>query len=1092
MRSLICLTTVLLSAALSAAPTKEFKTSAEAAAFDWQAFAKAFAGEKLAASVEFRPDRLADAPIGFGFALRSMGPLSEAALDFSVATTKGTIGPGAFLTGFDATMKLGEWHQVAWVWTKATDTVEVFFDGEKQTTRRSYGRETTPAGNFFKPKFADAQFPGEVRNYRVWAGEPDGDFLVKPRLAVEPPAWTKPGAKLTPCAIRRFHDRKHVPYRMPDDASELKELRVAAALGEIECGSFLVYPSVDAADFHVTATDLKGPDGATYPAKDVDIRVVKNWYQTRWGWTTFYMGGLHVPSLCPELLLHDDAMVRNDRGTRTSYLRLSPPSGERYVSVSTFGDAESVTPFDYNIEPVRDAETFRPMALEGGRLTQLWITLRVPEDAKAGDYSGELRLTLGGKVETTVPLRLAVRPFRLPRPATHHNIDRPFLGTWMHHCNLVSKLAGGKESAGGCNLTNALRRLENEYRNMVEHNMAWPWAPCWDERQAPAAEEDEDPILYDLAAYRRAGCEMKPYFGSPGISWEFMLWPQYPPDGITNMSVEANYDFWSKEMVAYTNRLERLMPFIDRHIGHRELVYYAFDEASPECVRRDMPFFATVNHFGGLTFTTSGIGSEAAFITDYNDAPSGYNRDKSREWHEAGGLIANYASPHAGQENPDIYRRHKGLGSYFADLDGVNEYVWYEGRHIWNEFLQGNEYRNFCMVYPTADGVVDTVQWEALREGMDDIRYLTLLRRLARAAIRTGKPALVKDGKRLTAWAEMLDWRTVDLEEMRETASGAIVALRGALRKEGVDVESFVDAPQKPRMDVVLAIPRPRPGMDGKTLIDKAKRFSARNMADVAAAFYEAAAKTASGDVRAELFVKAAGEVKRYRDFVRARALYAQAAEAEGASLLVQTKCRLLSELVALEPDVHGWTLDPKVYADVKKRTLDVLSTSGRHLAPDDVVGARTHLMRAALAAGVSDDAVAMAEAILAYKPYKGAEGRFEAMKTLAEALGRKGLWKKSADAWEKAAGMSGSTRLECLVRLGEAAQECKDYVRAMSAYTEALKCIDKKEQAAKYGAMVARVAEMSRYIGKQSKPKAGADFMSSESDDVSDISLDE
>ena len=147
----------------------------------------------------------------------------------------------------------------------------------------------------------------------------------------------------------------------------------------------------------------------------------------------------------------------------------------------------------------------------------------------------------------------------------------------MHHCNLVSKLAGGKESAGGCNLTNALRRLENEHRNMVEHNMAWPWAPCWDVRQAPAAEEDEDPILYDLAAYRRAGCEMKPYFGSPGISWDFMLWPQYPPDGITNMSVEANYDFWSKEMVAYTNRLERLMPFIDRHIGHRELVYYAFD-----------------------------------------------------------------------------------------------------------------------------------------------------------------------------------------------------------------------------------------------------------------------------------------------------------------------------------------------------------------------------------------------------------------------------------------------------------------------------------------------------------------------------------
>ena len=31
-------------------------------------------------------------------------------------------------------------------------------------------------------------------------------------------------------------------------------------------------------------------------------------------------------------------------------------------------------------------------------------------------------------------------------------------------------------------------------------------------------------------------------------------------------------------------------------------------------------------------------------------------------------------------------------------------------------------YKNFCMVQPTSDGVIDTIQWEAAREGIDDMR----------------------------------------------------------------------------------------------------------------------------------------------------------------------------------------------------------------------------------------------------------------------------------------------------------------------------------------------------------------------------------
>jgi len=32
-------------------------------------------------------------------------------------------------------------------------------------------------------------------------------------------------------------------------------------------------------------------------------------------------------------------------------------------------------------------------------------------------------------------------------------------------------------------------------------------------------------------------------------------------------------------------------------------------------------------------------------------------------------------------------------------------------------------------VYPTVDGVIDTIAWEGYREGIDDLRYLATLRK---------------------------------------------------------------------------------------------------------------------------------------------------------------------------------------------------------------------------------------------------------------------------------------------------------------------------------------------------------------------------
>ena len=45
---------------------------------------------------------------------------------------------------------------------------------------------------------------------------------------------------------------------------------------------------------------------------------------------------------------------------------------------------------------------------------QVWLTVKVPEDAKAGVYAGTARLNVAGRPEASVKLTLRVLPFTLP------------------------------------------------------------------------------------------------------------------------------------------------------------------------------------------------------------------------------------------------------------------------------------------------------------------------------------------------------------------------------------------------------------------------------------------------------------------------------------------------------------------------------------------------------------------------------------------------------------------------------------------------------------------------------------------------------
>ncbi len=80
------------------------------------------------------------------------------------------------------------------------------------------------------------------------------------------------------------------------------------------------------------------------------------------------------------------------------------------------------------------------------------------------------------------------------------------------------------------------------------------------------------------------------------------------------------------------------------------------------------------------------------------------------------------------QEDPRINRFLAGFFLWNTGLDGIFPYVYQDVRHNpyddFDEWSSVNPYRDHLVTYPSQQGPVPTIQWEALREGLDDFRYL--------------------------------------------------------------------------------------------------------------------------------------------------------------------------------------------------------------------------------------------------------------------------------------------------------------------------------------------------------------------------------
>jgi len=84
-------------------------------------------------------------------------------------------------------------------------------------------------------------------------------------------------------------------------------------------------------------------------------------------------------------------------------------------------------------------------------------------------------------------------------------------------------------------------------------------------------------------------------------------------------------------------------------------------------------------------------------------------------------------------EDPRLNRYYAGFFLYLTDIDGFMPYVYHQltkTHHPYDDFIQTysnnqpKRSRQHMTTYPSQDGPIATIQWEALRDGLNDSRYL--------------------------------------------------------------------------------------------------------------------------------------------------------------------------------------------------------------------------------------------------------------------------------------------------------------------------------------------------------------------------------
>lgn len=517
-----------------------------------------------------------------------------------------------------------------------------------------------------------------------------------------------------------------LPDTPPTDGRQGGEVRIILAQDEYEPGAFILQAAEDHDRVELSISPLTREDGTLFPADQVDLKVVKVWYQNGNAWFSYFADvGL---TLVPELLLHDENLVRVDTEQQANYARLRHAESDQYVWISA--PREIDVPFDPYTSGFVDADSLQPVRLQAGAFKQFILTVHATPQTPPGIYRGHVAVTADEQPPGRIPVAVKVLPFVLPPPKANHDLDKDYIVSLM-----------GAWPRIGVDHPAFMPTLLNLRRHNLLHV-----GPNIDLRTPPDIAEKT------VAAMKAAGFATRPIINGT-VPW---------------VGTHDGTPYTFDELMTIKRSAERLRDLTQMHFGHTDAAVSYGDEQNAPWVIKARALWRVI-HEAGLLTTLAGhehVFTKAGYIMDLHPtAGSPDEARKARGWNQLGhASVGFYANQHNGSENPAFVRRQHGLLGYLSGFDMINNYEFAYGP--WNDRAY-ELYKPMVLAYPTSNGLVDTLAWEGFREGIDDIRYATKLRQLAAEAVESGDLDRVYAGRQARQWLALLDGATIDLNTAR-------------------------------------------------------------------------------------------------------------------------------------------------------------------------------------------------------------------------------------------------------------------------------------------------------------------------------------
>ena len=658
-------------------------------------------------------------------------------------------------------IKPKKWHHFALVWSTKNNSFSSYLNGvrvgvrsdnitkPKKLSGYKFGFGMDPDGSYFN---------GAVADFRIYKRALSAKEVKKIASKTEVPFTAKPNSpKLYSFITEAISSTPIVPDSRIDAEFLGKTIKFTATPGEYEPASFVLRPTTDFKDVTFELSDLKGTAG-TIPASALDLKLVKCWYQGPAAWRND-APGKYPNVMVPELLLNDYDLVRVDEKAEKNFVRYGKRGSEiSYFDVSDRTDNNDLHKKNMPItkHPIYDAPSLQPLPLNTNRNQQFFLTLHAPETAKAGNYTGSIIVKSKGAELAKLTVEARILPFKLAEARTYYNIKKPYMTSVYYNTWLKAEDEGG--------ITSFFRnsnQIRNELKNLLAHGVKYPTCLQINANGGDISKPGNQELFRKMLRLRKEA----------GL-------PNKPMHLISNhkINLPASLPATPEGLQKLTDRATMVMNWVEEELGHRDVYFYGVDEAKGDVMKAQIPFFRAIKKTGAKVFC-SGYRKETRppgnFAVVGKDLDlficCAYStRKEAAKWHSVGHDIWCYAYPQAGNENPAIFRRNFGLITYKANYDGSATFCYYMAfGHPWNDF-DSTIQRDINFVYPTADGVVDTIAFEGYREGYDDIRYATTLKLECQAAKASGNPKRIAAAKEAE---DFLEKRNVFFENLAETRS---------------------------------------------------------------------------------------------------------------------------------------------------------------------------------------------------------------------------------------------------------------------------------------------------------------------------------